>query len=87
MLNDLGSNGNQVAFLVGETVNADVGGACSLHNNVIVNIPNVIPNNYIIKPNDLAHKGDGLHFTSESNRIFGKRYAEVMLNNLRGQGN
>ena len=87
MLNDLGLNGNQVALLVGETVNADVGGACSLHNNVIANIPNVIPNSYVIKSNGLAHKGDGLHFTSESYRIFGKRYAEVMLNILRGQGN
>jgi len=87
MLNDLGLNGNQVALLVGETVNADVGGACSLHNNVVANIPNVIPNSYVIKSNELAHKGDGLHFTSESYRIFGKRYAEVMLNILRAQGN
>ena len=87
MLNDLGLNGNEVAFLVGETVNADVGGACSLHNNVVANIPNVIPNSYVVKSNGLAHKGDGLHFTSESYRIFGKRFAEIMLNVLRGQGN
>ena len=87
MLNDLGLNGNKVALLVGETVNADVGGACSLHNNVVANIPNVIPNSYVVKSNGLAHKGDGLHFTSESYRIFGKRFAEIMLNVLRGQGN
>jgi len=87
MLNDLGLNGNEVALLVGETVNADVGGACSLHNNVVANIPNVIPNSYVVKSNGLAHKGDGLHFTSESYRIFGKRFAEIMLNVLRGQGN
>ena len=87
ILNDLGLKGNEVTLLVGETVNADVGGACSLHNNVIANIPNVIPNSYVIKSNGLAHKGDGLHFTSESYRIFGKRYAEVMLNVLRGQEN
>ena len=73
--------------MVGETVNADVGGAFSLHSNAIANIPNVIPNSYVIKSNGLAHKGDGLHFTSESYLIFGKRYAEVMLNILRGQGN
>jgi len=87
MLNDLGLNGNDVALLVGETVNADIGGACSLHNNVIANIPNVIPNSYVVKSNGLAHKGDRLHFTSESYLIFGKRYAEVMLNVLRGEGN
>ena len=87
MLKDLGLNGNEVALLVGETVNADVGGACSLHNNVIANIPNVIPNSYVIKSNGLAHKGDEIHFSSESYRIFGKRYAEVMLNVLRGQEN
>ena len=87
MLKDLGLNGNEVALLVGETVNADVGGACSLHNNVVANIPNVIPNSYVIKSNGLAHKGDEIHFSSESYRIFGKRYAEVMLNVLRGQEN
>ena len=85
ILNDLGLKGNEVTLLVGETVNADVGGACSLHNNVIANIPNVIPNSYVIKSNGLAHKGDEIHFSSESYRIFGKRYAEVMLNVLRGQ--
>jgi len=87
MLNDFGLNGNDVVLLVGETVNADIGGACSLHNNVIANIPNVIPNSYVVKSNGLANKGDGLHFTSESYLIFGKRYAEVMLNVLRGEGN
>lgn len=59
--------------MVGETFNTDVGGACSLHNNEVANIPNVIQNNYVIKSNGLAHKGDRLHFTSESYDIFGKR--------------
>ncbi len=86
MLNDLGLNKNDVALLVGELVNADSGGACSMHNNVIANVPNVIPNSYVIKSNGLSNKGDGLHFTSESYRIFGKRYAETMLEVLRKQG-
>jgi len=87
MLNDLGLKGNEVALLVGETVNADVGGGCILHNNVVVNIPNAIPNSYVVKSNGLAHKGDGFHFISESYRIFEKSFAEVMLNVLRGHGN
>ena len=86
MLNDLGLNTNDVALLVGEVVNADSGGACAAHNNVIAKVPNVIPNSYVIKSNGLANKGDGLHFTSESYRIFGKRYAETMLEVLRKQG-
>ena len=86
MLSDLGLNTNDVALLVGEVVNADSGGSCAAHNNVIAKVPNVIPNSYVIKSNGLANKGDGLHFTSESYRIFGKRYAETMLEVLRKQG-
>ena len=51
MLNDLGLNTNDVALLVGEVVNADSGGACAAHNNVIAKVPNVIPNSYVIKSN------------------------------------
>ena len=87
MLNDIGLSSDKVALLVGELVNADSGGACSAHNKVIETIPNYIPNSYVIKSNGLAHKGDGLHFTSESYRIFGKRYAEAMLQHLYKQGN
>ena len=87
MLSDLGLNGDDVALLVGEVVNADSGGACAAHNAVIATIPSVIPNSYVIKSNGLENKGDGLHFTSESYRIFGKRYAETMLEVLNKQGN
>jgi len=87
MLSDLGLNGNDVALLVGEVVNSDSGGACAAHNAVIATIPSVIPNSYVIKSNGLSNKGDGLHFTSESYRIFGKRYAETMLEVLNKQGN
>ena len=87
ILNDIGLSSDKVALLVGELVNADSGGACSAHNKVIETIPNYIPNSYVIKSNGLAHKGDGLHFTSESYRIFGKRYAEAMLQHLYKQGN
>ena len=87
MLSDLGLNSNNVALLVGEVVNADSGGSCAAHNNVIATVPNVIPNSFVIKSNGLANKGDGLHFTSESYRIFGRRYAEAMLEFLSREGN
>jgi lysophospholipase L1-like esterase len=87
MLSDLGLKYDDVALLVGEVVNADSGGSCAAHNNVIAKVPDVIPNSYVIKSNGLPNKGDGLHFTSASYRIFGKRYAEAMLEFLGKQGN
>lgn len=87
ILDDLGLKYEDVAFLVGEVVNEDSGGACAAHNKVIAQVPSIIPNSYVIKSNGLANKGDGLHFTSESYRIFGKRYAEAMLQVLNKQGN
>ena len=86
MLSDLGLSYENVALLVGEVVNGDSGGACAAHNKVIAEVPNVIPNSYVIKSNGLPNKGDGLHFTSASYRIFGKRYAEAMLEALDKQG-
>ena len=86
MLKDLGLNGDDIALLVGETVNADSGGVCSLHNEVIAKVPSVIPNSFVIKSNGLENKGDGLHFTSKSYRIFGRRYAEAMLEFLSKKG-
>ena len=86
ILSDLGLKNEDVALLVGEVVNADSGGSCAAHNEVIAKVPNVIPNSYVIKSNGLPNKGDGLHFTSASYRIFGKRYAEAMLEVLKKQG-
>ncbi len=86
ILKDLGLNGDDIALLVGETVNADSGGVCSLHNEVIAKVPSVIPNSFVIKSNGLENKGDGLHFTSKSYRIFGRRYAEAMLEFLSKKG-
>ena len=86
ILSDLGLKNEDVALLVGEVVNADSGGSCAAHNEVIAKVPSVIPNSYVIKSNGLPNKGDGLHFTSASYRIFGKRYAEAMLEVLKKQG-
>ena len=70
---------NNVPLLVGEVVNADQGGSCSVHNSIIANVPNVIPNSYVISSSGLPQRGDGLHFTSPGYREFGKRYGSKML--------
>ena len=53
IISDLHLDPNKVPLLVGEVVNADSGGSCAYHNNIIANIPNVIPNSYVIKSNGL----------------------------------
>jgi hypothetical protein len=67
-------------------VNADQGGVCAWHNEVIAKVPSVIPNSYVIKSNGLPSGGDNLHFSAQSYRDFGKRYAETMLSILETQG-
>lgn len=83
LLLELGLESENVPLLVGELVQSNMGGACGYHNNVIATVPDVIENSYVIKSDGLAHQGDGLHFTSEAMREFGKRYAEKMLSLLK----
>ena len=86
LISDLHLDPNKVPLLVGEVVNADCGGSCAYHNNIIARMPSVIPNAHVIKSNGLPSGGDNLHFSAQSYREFGKRYAEVMLNILNSQG-
>jgi len=85
LISDLYLDPTKVPLLVGEVVNADVGGSCAYHNNIIANVPNVIPNSYVIKSNGLPSGGDNLHFSAQSYREFGKRYVETMLSILESQ--
>lgn len=41
------------------------------------------PNTYMVKTSDLKHKGDKLHFNSESQRIMGERMAKTFLKKYR----
>ena len=86
LISDLGLDATKVPLLVGEMVNADQGGVCAWHNEVIAKVPSVIPNSYVIKSNGLPSGGDNLHFSAQSYRDFGKRYAETMLSILETQG-
>lgn len=79
LLSDLGLQAKDVPLLVGETVNADQGGACAAHNNIIAKLPQTIPTSYPISSKGCTQKGDGLHFNAAGYRELGKRYARQML--------
>ena len=80
MLSDLGLRAADVHIFVGETEYAEMGGGCSLHNTVVAKIPEVIPTGHVVSAKDIPGNGtDPWHFSAEGYRIFGKRYAETVL--------
>jgi hypothetical protein len=83
LLSDLGLNGAEVPLLIGEVVDSSVGGVCGSHNAVIAKCPSVIPNSHVVSSKMLQSGGDNLHFSAQSYREFGKRYAQVMLGLLK----
>ncbi len=79
---DLGLDPTKTPFLAGELVTTAMGGVCGGHNSLIAKLPSIIPNAHVISAAGLACESDGLHFTSASYRIFGPRYAQMMLSLL-----
>ena len=80
MLRDLGLRAADVHIFVGETEYAEMGGGCSWHNTVVAQIPEVIPTGHVVSAKDIPGNGiDPWHFSAEGYRIFGKRYAEKVL--------
>lgn len=79
ILSDLGLNADEVPLLVGELGQKDQGAACWGHNSIIDNIAATIPTAHVVSSKDCPLQDDHLHFTAEGYRIFGKRYADVML--------
>lgn len=79
LITDLGLNAADVPLLAGEVVGADQNGMCAGVNTIIAKLPAALPNSYVISSQGLPHAGDRLHFTAESYRTLGKRYAEKML--------
>ena len=75
---DLKLTASETPLLVGELLYQNQGGSCGGHNAVIAKVPDVIPNSYVISAEGLPGK-DQFHFTTESNREIGRRYAEKML--------
>lgn len=79
LLKDLGLAPDSVPLLAGEVVNQDQYGQCASMNTIIATLPQTIPNAYVISSAGLPPVPDKLHFTSESIRKLGKRYAVRML--------
>jgi lysophospholipase L1-like esterase len=72
-------NPDSVPLIVGEVVNKDHQGVCSVMNEVIDTVPDVIPNSYVAKSDGLPCREDHLHFTAAGYRELGERYAAPML--------
>jgi hypothetical protein len=79
LLKDLNLNPKEVPLLAGETVNADQQGATAAVNAIIAELPNVVPNAFVISSKGCEARRDRLHFTPAGYRELGKRYAERML--------
>jgi len=79
LINELNLKNEEVPLFVGEVLSKEQGGQCYTHNDIIANVPKVIPNSYVISSEGCISKGDGYHFNSEGNRLLGKRYAEKFL--------
>lgn len=82
ILSDLGLDAHSVPLLAGEVVDAQQQGMCAYHNQIIARLPQTIPNAHVITSSGLSDGGDNLHFSSESYRELGRRYAIKMLSLL-----
>ena len=82
LMKDLNLKPEEVAFLAGETVNADQGGACAGFNKIMAELPKTLPNSYVISSAGCTCNPDHMHFNSAGSREFGKRYGEKMLSVL-----
>jgi hypothetical protein len=72
-----------IPFLAGELLYGEYNGCCSAHNVEINKLPYIIPNAHVISAKGLPG-ADYAHFTSDSYRAFGRRYARKMLELLYG---
>jgi len=82
LINDLELNPDSVSLLAGEVVNADQGGVCASMNSIIAQLPNTLPNSYVISSSGCTDGPDNLHFNSAGYRELGRRYAVKMLSLL-----
>ncbi len=78
IIKDLNLKPEEVAFLAGETVNADQNGKCAGFNKIMAKLPETLPNSYVISSAGCP-TNDQMHFNPEGSRMFGKRYGEKML--------
>jgi hypothetical protein len=83
LIKDLNLNAAGVPLLAGEVVNADQKGQCASMNRIIDNLPEALPNSYVISSAGCtAIPPQQLHFTPAGYRELGTRYGEKMLSLL-----
>ena len=75
LIEDLDLDASAVPLLAGDLLSSS---------GAVKNLPNVLPNSHVISSQGL-NGVDQWHFTAESYRKFGKRYAETMLEILKEQ--
>ena len=79
LLSDLKRDAARVPLLAGETVNADQQGAAASVNEIIAELPKVVPRAHVVSAKGCESRRDHLHFTPAGYRELGKRYADAML--------
>jgi hypothetical protein len=79
LISDLNLDPKKVPLLAGELVNSDQGGACGGMNTIIDNLPQTVPNAYVISSAGCPCRPDHLHFSPAGYRTLGTRYGEKML--------
>ena len=80
LMEDLDLKPKKVPLLADELKSAEEGGKCAAFNtDILVNLPKVLPNSYIISSSGCKGVPDAFHFNTAGMRELGKRYAIQML--------
>lgn len=80
LIKDLNLNPEEVPLLAGELKSKEENGVCYAFNTeILVNLPIVLPNSYIISSKGVKGSPDQFHFSDEGMRELGRRYAVKML--------
>jgi len=79
LLRDLDLRAEEVPLLAGELMGADQKGACASMNEIIGELPKVVPTAHVVSSLGCVGRPDHLHFTPEGYRELGRRYAATML--------
>ena len=79
LLADLNLKAGDVPLIAGEVVGADQEGACASMNQIIAELPKIIPTAHVVSSAGCAALPDHLHFTPAGYRQLGTRYGLKML--------
>ncbi len=80
MLKDLDLQAADVPLFAGEVEYQNMGGGCSSHNVQVDRLPSVIPTAHVVSAKYLPGNGtDPWHFSAQGYRLFGQRYAQIVL--------